>query len=395
MKPTIIFYGTLIPSDDTCITLIGDTAANSVFTQIELSSLGDYESNANQTEIMSAAWTCNAIGYPICNYRALFKYDVSAIPSNAVITNAKLSLHAQSDNVRGNPGNPMYGTSNTSLLQKVLAPWSTTATGWLNQPATTTDNQKTLAQSTSTVQDYEIDVADFVQDWVNNPAGNYGMLLKLQEENYYNSMVFHSGRAADNLKPTLKICFKKGVLPLLLKNFTASYAAKTVVLSWEISDGGSLSHVVVERSLNGSDFKSLTLQQVKNLSTVVKYTVTDNTVISSENKIYYRLKIVSKDGTFKYSNIIYASINRNPSDIQLSPNPVKQDFLLSFKSGKKTNIEVDILNILGQKVETHLYNINEGSNTITVTLKKHLAPGLYIVRFLLNGELVSRKLMKE
>jgi hypothetical protein len=72
----------------------------------------------------------------------------------------------------------------------LTAPWGTTTTGWSNQPPTTTQSQKILPQSTSTVQNYEVDVTDFVQGWVANASTNHGMLLKLQSEVYYNSMIF-------------------------------------------------------------------------------------------------------------------------------------------------------------------------------------------------------------
>jgi hypothetical protein len=47
----------------------------------------------------------------------------------------------------------------------------------------------------------------FVQHWVNNPDSNYGVLLRLQTEQHYNSMIFHSGQGPDSLKPKLEICY--------------------------------------------------------------------------------------------------------------------------------------------------------------------------------------------
>ena len=164
-------------------------------------------SDTSQPEIVAAAWTCVSSGFPTCNFRSMLRYDVRSIPANAVITNAKLYLYAKTNNINGNYGNPTYGANNTALLQKATTTWNIATVAWNTQPAVSTATQKILAQSTNTQQNYEVDITDFVQGWVNKPDSNYGMLLRLQTENYYNSMVFNSGQAADSLKPRLEICY--------------------------------------------------------------------------------------------------------------------------------------------------------------------------------------------
>lgn len=200
------FFQLANAADTTCLTIKG-SAKNLLYTQVLLASFGDYNADTTQPEIVSEAWTCDGMGFPICNFRTLLKYDVSSIPAGVYITSAKLYLYAKSNALNGDHVNPMYGSSNTSLLQKVTAPWSAAGVGWLNQPAATTGSQKTLAQSTSSHQNYVVNITDFVQGWVNNPATNYGMLLRQQTEVAYNSMIFNSGQAADSLQPTLVICY--------------------------------------------------------------------------------------------------------------------------------------------------------------------------------------------
>jgi hypothetical protein len=47
-------------TDTTCIVIKGDTATG-LFKQLPLSSYLDYSSDTSQPEIVSAAWTCNAL----------------------------------------------------------------------------------------------------------------------------------------------------------------------------------------------------------------------------------------------------------------------------------------------------------------------------------------------
>lgn len=190
-----------------CDTIYGDIASGK-FKHLNLDSRNTLFSDSTQIEMVAGAWTCNATGSPTCNFRGLFRYELSQIPSNATITSANLYLYAKTNALNGNPGNPMFGSANTSLLQRVTSAWTVTETGWNNQPSTTTTNQKTLPQSVSTVQDYVVNVTDFVQGWVSNPSSNYGMLLRLQTEQYYNSMIFHSGSGPVEKRPGLIICYE-------------------------------------------------------------------------------------------------------------------------------------------------------------------------------------------
>jgi hypothetical protein len=105
-------------------------------------------------------------------------------------------------------GNPTFGDNNTGLLQQVTAPWKMYGTGWRNQPPVTTKRQKVLPQSTFHAQNYVLDVTDFVQTWVNAPGQNYGMVIRMQTEQYYNSMVFNSGQAPRALQPRLEITYE-------------------------------------------------------------------------------------------------------------------------------------------------------------------------------------------
>jgi uncharacterized repeat protein (TIGR03803 family) len=193
--------------------VIRGTLGSPLFSQALLNSRGAFISDTTQPEIPAGAWTCSSLGAPTCQVRGLFRFNVSALPVNARISSARLFLYAKADNINGTSGSPMFGTNNTSVLQKVTAPWNIAQVGWANQPATTSTGEKLLPQSTSTLQNYEIDVTDFVQGWASDPSSNFGMLLKLVTEQYYNSMIFHSGQAADSLKPRLEICYTTASAP--------------------------------------------------------------------------------------------------------------------------------------------------------------------------------------
>jgi PKD repeat protein len=66
-----------------------------------------------------------------------------------------------------------------------------------------------VPQSTNNAEDYtNLDLTQFVQNWVQTPSANYGMMLKMISSNYYNSMIFCSSSHPDStMRPKLEICY--------------------------------------------------------------------------------------------------------------------------------------------------------------------------------------------
>jgi hypothetical protein len=106
----------------------------------------------------------------------LLKFDVSAIPSNATVTSAKLLLYTLSD--------PDLASGGT-LLWPAGMPWTHDAT-WYTSDGTTSwtapggDLASTYGKGLDAVDGpwLEWDAMDsFVDDWRANPGSNYGLIL--------------------------------------------------------------------------------------------------------------------------------------------------------------------------------------------------------------------------
>lgn len=162
--------------------------------------LGDHQ------DMLAASWTVSGNQ---SNVRALINFDLSSIPSNAIVTSAALSLYHNPNSASGNIGHSQSGGSNAAWLRRVTSAWGESSLTWNTQPTTTTQNEVNIPASTSNTQDYlNIDVADLIQDVVSNPSQSFGLVLQLQTESPLRSLLFASSDHPNAaLHPKLDLCY--------------------------------------------------------------------------------------------------------------------------------------------------------------------------------------------
>jgi hypothetical protein len=132
--------------------------------------------------------------------RSIVAFDLSSVPANATITNAKLSLYAwgQGSGLGSHLSNP---TPNNGWLERVTSTWNESAVTWNTMPSTTILNRAALPVSISPTQDYlNTNVTSLVQDMVNNPTSSFGFMMKLDDETPYATLAFFSSDCTDSTK---------------------------------------------------------------------------------------------------------------------------------------------------------------------------------------------------
>jgi PKD repeat protein len=222
-------------SQDTLILQPGPEGKDALICDYYTANYGDYTNMFAQTGTTGGDYFIT---------RSLIEFDLSSIPPSADILEARLSLY-----FANNPPNPHYQTNNnTSYLQRVINPWDEYTVTWYNQPEVTTQNQVRLAASQSSTQDYtDINVKILIQEMVNDPESNFGILFRLETEDLYDRRMFFASGDHENplLRPKLEIIYKVCELPAAL--FTFSIDQQTVNFSgisatadswsWDFGDG--------------------------------------------------------------------------------------------------------------------------------------------------------------
>lgn len=172
-------------------------------------------------------------------------------------------------------------------------------------------------------------------------------------------------------------------LTLNLTSFRATKSINNTILNWQTINEVNVSHFSIQRSTDGVSFA--TLGQV-NAKGGGNYTFNDAQLPNS-SKLFYRLQIIDKDGSFTYSPIAIVNLS-NKGKITLSPNPASNYITVSGNGIKM----VQVFDNAGKVILT--------SNTIGVSstlLPIHLlSKGLYQLKTLkTNGEIEIQKFIKE
>ncbi|MBK8608419.1 MAG: hypothetical protein IPL84_00235 [Chitinophagaceae bacterium] len=82
------------------------------------------------------------------------------------------------------------------------------------------------------------------------------------------------------------------------------------------------------------------------------FSATDDVSNINSEIIFYRLKVVGKTGSVKYSNIVHVKKQNNNIDITLSPNLANFIFTVSFYAIKDTDASIWLFDNAGKKCFT-------------------------------------------
>mgnify|MGYP000470455723 CR=1 FL=1 len=138
---------------------------------------------------------------------------------------------------------------------------------------------------------------------------------------------------------------------------------------------------VVEKSIDAVHFDYLGERPAAGNSSIPRnYTLNDLHPVIGNN--YYRLKMIDRDGQFKYSEIITIKVTEiaAPSDgiVAIYPNPTNDKVNVVYQSGAAQRVNLDVFNTVGQNMYNNTYEFNAGLNTIIIDAVQY-AKGMYII----------------
>jgi len=172
-------------------------------------------------------------------------------------------------------------------------------------------------------------------------------------------------------------------LPLDLLSFTGHLQNdNSVLLTWKTENEINTSYFIVERSIDGSRFNSIrnvsALGGRNNQGGSFNYSITDEDAVNqSSSKLYYRLKMVDIDGSFKYSNIVFVSIPFITNKVTISPNPVLTAVKVAITSEADGRVQWKLTDNVGRVIQKGSEYVKKGAGNNFAINMNRLPTGTY------------------
>ena len=185
------------------------------------------------------------------------------------------------------------------------------------------------------------------------------------------------------------------ITPVELQSFTASLAANVVTLDWSTATETNNKGFEIERSSDNSNWNAIAFVAGKGtIAEQQHYSYSDNLSGIEPSKLYYRLKQIDFDGSFKYSSI--AAVAVTPLEFSLSqnyPNPFNPTTSISYQVPEKSFVTLKVYDLLGKEVAA-LVNEDKASGKYTVVFNaSNLPSGIYIYKLTADNFTAVKKLM--
>lgn len=165
-------------------------------------------------------------------------------------------------------------------------------------------------------------------------------------------------------------------LPVLFSQFEAKCSNNGTAISWSTEQESNSAYFELERSINGTTWKTLGRTPAAGNSTSTrKYNQLD---LEAGNAMY-RVKQVDRDGQVIYTNIERANCQVKNISAVIYPVPAKDVLNVVIKSDKAVRTQLMVFEISGKLVRKLDANVQNGTNNFSIDLKG-LTSGDYILK---------------
>ena len=177
-------------------------------------------------------------------------------------------------------------------------------------------------------------------------------------------------------------------MPLHLISFSASQKAEKNVLNWTTVNELNAQSFILEKSFDNKEFFTISSVNAKNGS---KNNYSFEDASATKTIVYYRLKMIDKDGSFTYSDVILVKAKAAIKGLSIYPNPAESAVTI-YHGGAAANSRVNIFSVKGEKLLT--YTIAEGATQSSVNVSR-LVSGNYILQYFSGDNVESTVLLKK
>lgn len=171
-------------------------------------------------------------------------------------------------------------------------------------------------------------------------------------------------------------------LPLDLLSFTGALQGNATNLEWTTAQEVNTDKFIVERSIDGINYtEAATVMAAGNTTRETNYNFRDHEAMQQPTStLYYRLKMIDRDGEFKYSAIVTVSLVALSDRLILSPNPVNgAETRLTIVAVSSGDVVWRLRDNTGREVLQGKTKVIPGNNQVRINTA-NLKAGIYYLR---------------
>ena len=174
-------------------------------------------------------------------------------------------------------------------------------------------------------------------------------------------------------------------LPVTFSSFTGTNVNCSALLKWSTGYESNSSYYDVESSTDGINYNVVKRVASKNVSIGADYNASVPLTTGSN---FFRIRAVDLDGQFKNTAVVTIKNNCNSSNINVSPNPVKDMAKVNGLTGTNTIILIDAI---GKQLGT--YKTTNANQNINMA---NFAAGMYNLQVTAaDGSVSTLKIVKQ
>jgi len=183
------------------------------------------------------------------------------------------------------------------------------------------------------------------------------------------------------------------VLNASILSFKGTQRDNVTDLFWQLGNNYDVQYYQLERSTDNNTWSPIYKRDLLPKEEIANYSYTDEERLMA-SIVFYRLKIVDRNGSVKFSRIIAISKDPNlKAGIKVLPNPVKTNYSLLITSPETGKATIEIADLAGHIIERTEIQVQKGSLIVPLENPPTRPYGMYLVRLNLEGNLYTTKLL--
>lgn len=183
-------------------------------------------------------------------------------------------------------------------------------------------------------------------------------------------------------------------LPVTLLSFTGTNKGTYNELTWKVEEELNMEQYDLERSTDGLNYQNIYTAKSRNNWQPNSYSYQDKPNNRTALQFYYRLKMVNRDGSFRYSDVLIIKAEQSYK-LEVMGNPFRNQITIRYSVQQTNTVQLSLFDMQGKLMAKESVLARSGSGVHTMQGVGYLPPGMYLLHADIDRNKTIIKVMKQ